>query len=106
MEMDKSAFLHHLTTLPFYGDQIAHIESISPSEPSHGELDSPLHPRLYDRLNSVGLLPLYSHQAAAVNAARKGENVMVVAPSAGGKTLCYHLLTLEAMLGENGSCRN
>jgi DEAD/DEAH box helicase domain-containing protein len=104
MEMDKSAFLHHLTTLPFYGDQIAHIESISPSEPSHGELDSPLHPRLYDRLNSVGLLPLYSHQAAAVNAARKGENVMVVAPSAGGKTLCYHLLTLEAMLGERETC--
>ncbi len=103
MKMDKSAFLHHLTTLPFYRDQIAHIESISPAEPSYGELDFPLHPRLYNRLKSAGLLPLYSHQATAVNAAHKGKNVMVVAPSAGGKTLCYNLVTLEAILSERES---
>ncbi len=48
-------------------------------------------------------MPLYTHQAEAVNAARRGDNVMVATSSASGKTLCYNVPVLEAMLTESGS---
>ena len=48
-------------------------------------------------------MPLYSHQATAVDAARSGKNVMVVTPAASGKTLCYNLPVLQTILTEKGS---
>jgi len=44
------------------------------------------------------LLPLYTHQAEAVNHALQGKNVIVVTPSASGKSLCYNIPTLQTIL--------
>ncbi|MGB9007960.1 MAG: DEAD/DEAH box helicase [Candidatus Acidiferrales bacterium] len=41
---------------------------------------------------------LYSHQAAAAGLARDGKNLVVVTPTASGKTLCYNLPILNAIL--------
>jgi DEAD/DEAH box helicase domain-containing protein len=41
---------------------------------------------------------LYSHQAAAAEMARAGKNFVVVTPTASGKTLCYNLPILNAIL--------
>ena len=41
---------------------------------------------------------LYAHQAEAINAARQGYHVMVSTSTASGKTLCYNVPVLEAML--------
>jgi len=49
-------------------------------------------------------LPLYTHQAEAVNFARQGKNVMVATSSASGKTLCYNVPVMEAVLTEPRSC--
>ena len=102
--MDTSAFLHHLTTQPTYRAQIAHIEHIPPRDARHAELDKPLVTSLQDCLNTHGLLPLYTHQAEAVNNARQGQNVMVSTSSASGKTLCYNIPVMEAILTEERSC--
>ena len=101
--MDSSAFLRYLTAQPAYSGQIAHIEHIPPREAKSAELDRPLPDRLQDCLNKNGLLPLYTHQAEAVNNARKGRNVMVATSSASGKTMCYNIPVLEAMLTERNS---
>ena len=101
--MNTSAFLHHLTAQPTYNGQIAHMEHIPPREASYAELDQPLVNKLQDCLNEHRLLPLYTHQAEAVNKARQGKNVMVATSSASGKTLCYNLPVLEAILTEMGS---
>jgi len=102
--MDTSAFLRHITAQPTYSGQIAHIEHISPRDASYAELDKPLPASLYDCLNEHELLPLYTHQAEAVNNAREGRNVMVATSSASGKSLCYNIPVLEAILTEPGSC--
>lgn len=47
---------------------------------------------------------LYSHQALAAQAVRNGSNVVVVTPTASGKTLCYNLPVLNAVL-ENPDTR-
>ncbi|MBN1286993.1 MAG: DEAD/DEAH box helicase [Anaerolineae bacterium] len=55
-----------------------------------------LDPALIDALRTLGTETLYTHQAAAVEAALGGENVVVVTGTASGKTLCYNLPALQA----------
>ena len=102
--VDTTAFLNHLTAQPSYRSQIAHIENIPPRDAKYAELDKPLVANLQDCLNKHGLLPLYTHQAEAVNIARGGKNVMVSTSSASGKTLCYNIPVMESILTEPGSC--
>lgn len=51
-----------------------------------------------------GVTRLYSHQALAAEAVRERRNVVVVTPTASGKTLCYNLPVLNAVL-ENPDAR-
>jgi hypothetical protein len=45
-----------------------------------------------------GIGDLYSHQASTAELVRTGKNVVVVTPTASGKTLCYNLPVLNAVL--------
>jgi DEAD/DEAH box helicase domain-containing protein len=47
---------------------------------------------------------LYSHQAAAAKAVHEGKNIVIVTPTASGKTLCYNLPVINAIL-ENSDTR-
>ena len=102
--MKSASFVSHIKGLANYKNQIVHIEYLPPYGASYQELDDPLHPELEAALKSIELLPLYTHQAAAVNLARQGKNVIVVTPAASGKTLCYNLPVVEAILTEKRSC--
>ncbi len=53
---------------------------------------------LRSALHRKGIVRLYSHQAQAFSSARSGKNLVVVTPTASGKTLCYNLPVLTAML--------
>jgi len=101
--VDTTAFLHHLQGQASYQGQIVHCEHISYRDASYAELDEPLAPELEDCLARQGLSRLYAHQAEAVNYARQGSNVMVATSSASGKTLCYTIAVMEAILTERGS---
>ncbi len=98
--MNSSVFLRHLIAQPSYRGQIAHIEHIPPRQARYADLDQPLAADLEHCLKAHGLLPLYTHQTEAVNIARNGGNVMVATSSASGKTLCYNIAVLQAMLTE------
>jgi DEAD/DEAH box helicase domain-containing protein len=50
-----------------------------------------------------GIRQLYSHQAAAAEAVHAGTNIVVVTPTASGKTLCYNLPILNAILESSES---
>src|ERR1700687_3687066 len=54
------------------------------------ELGAPLAPR--------GIESLYSPQADAYEAIRRGRHLVVVTPTASGKTLCYNLPVLQRLL--------
>ena len=56
-----------------------------------------LDPRLVSALAGRGIESLYAHQAEALEAVRAGEDVVVVTPTASGKSLCYLLPTLQAL---------
>jgi DEAD/DEAH box helicase domain-containing protein len=48
-------------------------------------------------LATRGIELAYSHQAAAWAAIERGEHVVVVTPTASGKSLCYHVPVIEAV---------
>jgi DEAD/DEAH box helicase domain-containing protein len=101
--MDATSFLHHLLSLTDYGQQIVHIERIPHQGAIPGRLDEPLHPTIQTCLDSLGISALYGHQAEALNAIFAGRNVIIATPSASGKTLCYHLATLDALVRDKDS---
>src|SRR5215467_11129840 len=59
---------------------------------------------LVSAYNAKGVQQLYTHQAAAAEAVHAGKNVVIVTPTASGKTLCYNLPVLNAVL-ENSDTR-
>jgi DEAD/DEAH box helicase domain-containing protein len=63
-----------------------------------------VHPDLASAYAAKGICRLYTHQAAAAEAVHVGKNVVIVTPTASGKTLCYNLPILNAIL-ENSDTR-
>jgi DEAD/DEAH box helicase domain-containing protein len=59
--------------------------------------------RLHRALGSRGIDQLYTHQAAAVDHALAGRNVVIVTPTASGKTLCYNAPVLHEILADPSS---
>jgi DEAD/DEAH box helicase domain-containing protein len=55
-------------------------------------------PRIGEALRARGIQALYSHQARTVELTAKGGHTVVVTPTASGKTLCYNLPVLQALL--------
>src|SRR5437773_4208940 len=74
------------------------------SEATFAPLPSDLNPGLVAALARRGVERLYSHQAEAYEAVRRGRNLVVVTPTASGKTLCYNLPVLQRLL-ENAQRR-
>ncbi|UCE98540.1 MAG: DEAD/DEAH box helicase [Dehalococcoidia bacterium] len=87
-----------------YDNQIAHIEHISSRYASYADLENPLPYTLEKSLKEKGLLPLYSHQAQAINHTRHGNNVIIATSSASGKSLCYNIPIIERLLIYSRSC--
>ncbi len=79
---------------------VAAWERLPAREARYGPFPSTLHPQLISALQSRGIPKLYSHQSQAVEAALRGENVAVVTGTASGKTLCYNLPVLHALLAD------
>ncbi|HEY0702065.1 MAG TPA: DEAD/DEAH box helicase, partial [Candidatus Acidoferrales bacterium] len=68
------------------------------------DLPAWVRPELAAAYRAKKIEQLYSHQAAAAEMARAGKNFVVVTPTASGKTLCYNLPILNAIL-ENADTR-
>jgi DEAD/DEAH box helicase domain-containing protein len=73
-------------------------EKLPAREAHYSDFPEGLSPRLAAALRQLGEAPLYTHQAAAVQAALDGENVVVVTGTSSGKTLCYNLPVLNTLL--------
>ncbi len=101
--MNTSAFLSHLRSLPSYRGQIVHCQHLARAEARFSDLAEPVNPALEPILERLHLLPLYRHQAAAIDAIHQGQNVIIATPAASGKTLCYNLAVLDAILTEKNS---
>jgi DEAD/DEAH box helicase domain-containing protein len=62
-----------------------------------------LDPALQSALIRRGIADLFVHQAEAFRLAQSGRNLVVVTPTASGKTLCYNLPVLNTLLRDPGA---
>jgi len=92
---------HVLDQLRLKGELVTHVTSwrvLEAHPPEYGQMPQELAPRLADMLAAQGIEQLYAHQTRAVQEVLAGHNVVVVTPTASGKTLCYNLPVLNALL--------
>ena len=59
--------------------------------------------RIKAALERRGVRSLYSHQASAIQSIHDGKSVVVVTPTASGKTMCYNVPVLDAILKDEES---
>ena len=59
-----------------------------------------IHSALKGALRQKGVDHLFSHQAEAVMAVKEGKDIVIVTPTASGKTLCYNIPVLNAKLSQ------
>ncbi len=94
---DVAAVLGRLLEEPSIARGVVH-HAVLPARPADFvEAPGWLDPRIRAGLAERGIDRLYGHQAEAVEAIRAGEDVVVVTPTASGKTLCYALPVLQAL---------
>jgi DEAD/DEAH box helicase domain-containing protein len=86
------------------GDVITAIHHIPAREAQWAPMPEWVRPELAAAFSAKGIAQLYTHQAAAAESVRAGRNIVVVTPTASGKTLCYNVPVLNAVL-ENADTR-
>ncbi|MCP4568696.1 MAG: DEAD/DEAH box helicase [FCB group bacterium] len=96
--MNLPQVLEALRTDPETAGGIVHWETISPRPAKTRPFPEFIDRRLIDALKQRGIDSLYSHQAEAIEKIQAGKNVVVVTPTASGKTLCYNLPVLNNIL--------
>src|SRR3989475_8344995 len=90
--------LDELLTSSRTGPLITAVRHFEARSAVYAPFPSSLDPRLVEALRGRGIQQLYSHQARAFETVAKGEHVVVVTPTASGKTLCYNLPVLQALV--------
>ena len=76
------------------------ITHIPASEGSFSPYPPWVDPLIQKVLTERGITQLYSHQARAIELIHQGKDVVLVTPTASGKTLCYNIPVLQKILEE------
>ena len=95
--MDIKAFIEEIKNRKDLSRAV-HEETIESLGPAYGEPSSPLKPQIKTALEGLGITKLYSHQAKGIDLIRNGKNVVIMTPTASGKSLIYNIPALESIL--------
>jgi DEAD/DEAH box helicase domain-containing protein len=101
---DTEAVLAALLEDPSIARGVLHHEVIPPRPPAWSDFPAWLDPRIVAGLAERSIDRPYTHQAEAIEAVHAGQDVVIVTPTASGKTLCYAVPVLQA-LAEDPSAR-
>jgi len=86
------------------GEILTAIRHFPAREAQWADFPSWVNSDLVAAYNAKGIRRPYTHQAAAAESVYSGKNVVIVTPTASGKTLCYNLPVLNEIL-ENPDTR-
>jgi DEAD/DEAH box helicase domain-containing protein len=86
---------------PAFAPYIVEERLLPATEGDFAPLPADLDSRIAGALRGRGIREIYTHQASVWEAVQQGRNVVVVTPTASGKTLCYNLPVLQALLRDD-----
>ncbi len=81
-----------------FGPQLTAVHRLPERPAAYGDWPVGLDHRIVDALAKRGIARPYTHQTRAIDHILHGENVVVVTPTASGKTMCYNVPVLQAVL--------
>ncbi len=91
-------FANQLRNDPDLSPNFTYWRHTEPEPPELAPIPDGIDRRIADALRCRGISRLYSHQAEALEAALADEDVVIVTPTASGKTLCYNLPVLQRLV--------
>ncbi len=83
-----------------FSENIRALKYIPADEGSFVPYPEWVDPRLRSALEARGVHQLYSHQGEAIECVRQGNDLVLVTPTASGKTLCYTIPVVQKILEE------
>jgi len=98
--MDVPALLKKLNSEAPLRGQMVHVHRWAPAEAVHAAPSRPLPEELSRALRRGGIRTLFRHQSRCVDLLRAGRDVVVATGTASGKTLCYNLPVVEALMSD------
>jgi DEAD/DEAH box helicase domain-containing protein len=90
--------LDAIARAPDLFDRVVHRTTLPARTARTAVLREPFHPEVAARLSSRGIDALYTHQVEAIDRIRGGEHVVVATGTASGKSLCYQLPIVDAVV--------
>jgi len=85
---------------PRFMQNVAAWERLPARAAHYAPFPTPLSETARAALSARGIEQLYTHQAEAIEAALRGEHVVIVTGTASGKTLCYNAPVLHTLLAD------
>lgn len=101
--MNVERFLKHIQSAREYRNQIVHIEALPERSPTFLDLPESLSPQVRNALQYNDISHFFAHQVEAIDHALAGRDITIATSTASGKTLCYLIPVLEALLEDPGS---
>lgn len=80
------------------------MEDLPARQPQYALPSTPLSEPVQAALAVRGINQMFTHQAKAVDAVLAGKNVVVSTSTASGKSLCYNIPVLEALVQDRRAC--
>jgi DEAD/DEAH box helicase domain-containing protein len=102
----EESLIESLQTLQEIGlkeDSITAVKHIPALEGRFADYPPGINPGLLSALKQKGYQRLYSHQRTSWEILQGGGHIVVVTPTASGKTLCYNLPVLNAIMNDPAS---
>ena len=101
--MTLSEFVRALRDDPRFMENVTEWRVLPAREAKYAPFPEELDARIVQVLKTRGIERLYTHQRQALDCALAGRDFVVVTPTASGKTLCYNLPVLNAILKDNAA---
>jgi DEAD/DEAH box helicase domain-containing protein len=101
--MDSAEALKKILSDPAFAENIVMERLLPARDGDFAPFPSGLDTAISGALQRRGITQIYSHQEAVWNEVIRGRHVVVVTPTASGKTLCYNLPVLQALLGDENA---
>jgi len=99
--LDFGGIIQFLKDCPFYESQLIHQTLYEKRDLVTEKLQLPLHPALERVLKeNLKITSLFKHQARAIDAARRGCNVVVSTSTSSGKTLIFNLPVFNEIISK------
>lgn len=96
--MNLEQMLQYLKSSERITDNATRWVKVPAKDAIYSEFPACIDPRITNALRQRGIHSLYSHQALAIEEATRGKDIVVVTPTASGKTMCYNIPVLSAIV--------